>query len=94
MEPFQQERYHRFVSDVGKTLAHMRTSPQNVRYADLHAVCASFFGPPRQSGSSHAVLRTPWPGDPRVNIQNDRGRAKAYQVRQVLKVIDLIGDSS
>ena len=23
-----------------------------------------------------------WPGDPRVNIQNDRGMAKAYQVRQ------------
>jgi hypothetical protein len=27
-------------------------------------------------------------GDPRVNIQNDRGKAKAYQVRQVLKAID------
>jgi hypothetical protein len=30
----------------------------------------------------------PWPGDPRVNIQNDKGTAKAYQVRQVLKAID------
>lgn len=94
MEPFRQERYHRSVSAVGKTLAQMRTSPQNVRYADLHAVCVAFFGPPRQLGSSHAVFCTPWPGDPRVNIQNDRGRAKAYQVRQVLKAIDLIGDSS
>jgi hypothetical protein len=27
-------------------------------------------------------------GDPRVNIQNDRGRAKAWQVRQVLDAID------
>ncbi len=34
------------------------------------------------------VFRTPWPGDPRVNIQNDRGMAKAYQVRQVLQAID------
>jgi CHASE3 domain sensor protein len=24
----------------------------------------------------------------RVNIQNDKGKAKAYQVRQVLKAID------
>jgi hypothetical protein len=31
---------------------------------------------------------TPWPGDPRVNIHNDKGKAKAYQVRQVLKAID------
>jgi hypothetical protein len=27
-------------------------------------------------------------GDPRVNIQNDKGKAKAYQVRQVLAAID------
>jgi hypothetical protein len=29
-----------------------------------------------------------WPGDPRVNIQEDKGKAKAYQVRQVLLAID------
>ena len=27
-------------------------------------------------------------GDPRVNIQNDKGKAKAYQVRQVLQAIE------
>ena len=27
-------------------------------------------------------------GDPRVNIQNKRGRARAYHVRQVLKAIE------
>lgn len=30
----------------------------------------------------------PWPGDPRVNIQNEGGKAKAYQVRQVLRAIE------
>jgi hypothetical protein len=30
----------------------------------------------------------PWSGDPRVNIQNDKGVAKAYQVKQVLKAIE------
>jgi len=30
----------------------------------------------------------PWPGDPGVNIQNDKGKAKPYQVRQVLVAID------
>jgi hypothetical protein len=30
----------------------------------------------------------PWPGDPRVNIQNSKGKAKAYQVKQVLMAIE------
>ena len=31
----------------------------------------------------------PWPGDPRVNIQMGRnGKAKDYQVRQIIKAID------
>jgi hypothetical protein len=47
-----------------------------------------YFGEPRRHGTSHRVYRTPWPGDPRVNIQNDRGKAKAYQVRQVLRAIE------
>lgn len=34
----------------------------------------------------------PWPGGPRVNIQNDNGKAKPYQVRQVLKAIDKKGE--
>jgi hypothetical protein len=48
----------------------------------------SFFGGARQRGSGHRVCATPWPGDPRVNIQNDRGKAKVYQVKQELMAID------
>jgi hypothetical protein len=32
--------------------------------------------------------RPPWHGAPRVNIQNDHGKAKPYQVRQVLTAIE------
>ena len=73
---------------VTQLVAKMRSSPANVRYQDLVKVCASYFGEARQSASSHAVFRTPWRGDPRVNIQNDKGKAKQYQVKQVLKAID------
>ena len=66
----------------------MRAQPAGVRFADLKKVCAAYFGKPRQAGSSHAVYKTPWPGDPRVNIQNARGKAKPYQVRQVLRAIE------
>lgn len=77
------------MAKVEKTLAAMRNAPQNIAFGDLLAVCIHFFGEPRQSGTSHAVFGTPWPGDPRVNIQRSTGsKAKAYQVRQVLKAID------
>ena len=33
----------------------------------------------------------PWPGDPRVNIQENKGFAKAYQVKQVLQAIEKLG---
>ena len=41
----------------------------------------------RSSGSSHAVFKTPWTGDPRVNIQSGHGKAKECQVCQVLAAI-------
>jgi hypothetical protein len=76
------------VGSVDRMVESMRANPTNIRFADLQRVCEHYFGPPRQHGSSHLVFKTPWPGDPRVNIQNEKGRAKPYQVRQVLKAID------
>ena len=69
-------------------LQRLRANPKGVRFAELAAICDQFFGEPRQRGSSHRVYRMPWPGDPRVNIQNDRGMAKPYQVRQVIRAIE------
>jgi len=74
------------MASIEKLLGQMRGEPTSVRFADLLKVCEKFFGKPRQSASSHVIFKTPWPGDPRVNIQNDKG--KAYQVRQVLLAID------
>lgn len=73
---------------IEKILEQLRREPANVRFADLRKVCEQFFGAPRQSGTSHFVFKTPWPADPRVNIQNADGKAKPYQVRQVLRAID------
>jgi hypothetical protein len=76
------------VPAVTQIVAEMRASPRNVRYDELVKVCAHYFGPPRTSGGSHAVFKTPWSGEPRVNVQNAHGTAKAYRVRQVLAAID------
>ncbi len=76
------------MSSVEKIIEQMRTQPAGVRFADLKKVCDAWFGKPRQTGSSHAAYKTPWPGDPRVNIQNAKGKAKPYQVRQILWAIE------
>lgn len=78
------------MADIASIVAAMRRTPTNVRFADMVKVCEHYFGPPRQRGSSHVVFKTPWRGDPRVNLQEakGKGKGKAYQVRQVLKAID------
>ena len=69
-------------------LEEMKSNPKGIRFSDLKKVCEHYFGTPRQSGSSHCIFKTPWPGDPRVNIQNQKGKAKPYQVKQVLLAIE------
>jgi hypothetical protein len=76
------------MSDIEKTLEKMRLGPTQIRYAELFRVCVRYFGEPRQHGTSHAVFKTPWAGDPRVNIQNAKGKAKPYQVHQVLAAVE------
>ena len=75
----------------GKLLAvldEFRRNPQSVRFRDLARVCDACFGEPRQRSGGHRVYGMPWPGDPRVNIQNARGMAKAYPIRQVIRAIE------
>jgi hypothetical protein len=65
----------------------------SIPFADLANVCRHFFGEPRICGSHH-VHKTPWAGNPRINIQNDKGKAKSYQVRQVLGAIDKLAETA
>ena len=85
---------YRPVTSVEKLLNQMRSEPANVGFNDLKKVCQTYFGKPRQDGSSHAIFKTPWPGDPRVNIQNAKGKAKPYQVKQVLQAINKLEGKS
>jgi hypothetical protein len=62
-------------------------NPHNVKFADLLHICIKNFGSPRIRGSHH-IFKTPWPGDPRINIQKDGNMAKPYQVKMVLKALD------
>jgi hypothetical protein len=76
------------MAKIDDILAQMKGNPKGIRFVDLCKVCENYFGKPRTSASSHRIYRTPWKGDPRINIQNNKGKAKSYQVKQVLLAIE------
>lgn len=76
------------MASIQDILANMRDHQKSIRFNDLCKVCDHYFGAPRQMSGSHRVYKTPWFGDPRVNIQNAKGKAKPYQVKQVLAAIE------
>ncbi|MBF0201171.1 MAG: toxin HicA [Desulfamplus sp.] len=81
------------MANIDELIIGLQHNPKNVRFADLCKICDHYFGEARQKKSSHRVYKTPWQGDPRVNIQNNKGKAKAYQVTQVLLAIEKMEDS-
>ncbi len=76
------------MSDIENILKKMKRSQKGICFNELKKVCEHYFGPPRQSDSSHCIYKTPWHGDPRINIENQKGKAKAYQVKQILLAIE------
>lgn len=72
---------------MAEDLQRLRNNPRGIRFSELTRICDRHFGRPRQSGS-HLIYPMLWPGDPRVNLQNRRGMAKAYEVRQVIRAIE------
>jgi hypothetical protein len=75
---------------IERLLVEMRNNPAGVRFAEAVKVCEHYFGKARRNGSHH-VFKMPWAGDPRINLQEDKsGKAKAYQVRQILRAVDAL----
>jgi hypothetical protein len=61
-------------------------SPQNLKYKEFETLLGhNGYVKERQTGS-HAMWRAI--GKPRMCIQNDRGKAKIYQVKEFLEAID------
>jgi len=62
-------------------------NPRSTRFEVLLSICTKHFGEPRISGSHH-IFKTPWAGDPRLNLQRDGQMAKPYQVKQVVAALE------
>lgn len=80
------------MAKIDEILLQLKRNPKGVRFNDLCKVCDYYFGMARQKSSSNRIYKTPWQGDPRINIQNYKGQAKAYQVKQVLLAIQKLED--
>jgi hypothetical protein len=76
------------MTKIVNILERMKTNPSGIRFGDLQKVCEHYFGKPRLTSGSHCIYKTPWAGDPRVNIQNHKGKGKQYQVKQILLAIE------
>jgi hypothetical protein len=76
------------MTKIDEIITKMTQNPKGIRFSELCKVCDHFFGKSRQSTGSHRVYKTPWQGDPRINLQNDKGKAKSYQVKQVLLALE------
>ncbi len=70
-----------------KRLQKVIASPVNVRFGDMVTLVEGFgFRLLRTSGGHHIFGRTGIPEQ--VNLQNIGGKAKPYQIRQFLKIVE------
>lgn len=77
------------MADCEKLLARARTSPKNVRFTEVCQLAECYgFTFARGDGSHRVYKRDGWPKV--MNFQDDNGKAKPYQVKQLLNAIDEI----
>ncbi|HKP51073.1 MAG TPA: type II toxin-antitoxin system HicA family toxin [Chloroflexia bacterium] len=73
-----------------RTLRQARTGSNNIRFQDLVALVEAYgFRFSRISGSHHIFAHREVPEQ--VNLQERGGKAKAYQVRQFMQIVDDYG---
>ncbi len=71
-----------------KLLEKALRNPQGLRFEEVKKLAQAFgFRMDRVSGSHHIFIKTGIPN--LVNLQNCGGKAKAYQVKQLLKLAEL-----
>lgn len=73
-------------SSIDNLIAELEEREKNIMFSRLFQICELLFGACRINGSHH-IFKTPWQGDPRINLQKVGKMAKPYQVRQVISCL-------
>lgn len=76
------------MSPLDRIILNMGERVSDLRFEELYDLCEFFFGAPCQRGTGFAVFSMPWPDDPLLSIQDQDGRARPHQVRQVIAAIE------
>lgn len=71
----------------------LRAQKRNTHFTDLLGLCRKYFGHERIRGSHH-IFKMPWAGDPRINLQKVGGKAKPYQVDQVIDALERLNEAN
>jgi hypothetical protein len=77
--------------EIHAIIEKLKKETASTRFSFLVRICTKHFGTPRIKGSHH-IFKTPWPGDPRLNLQSFKGKAKPYQVEQVIAALKRLED--
>ena len=75
------------MSKVGKQFAEIQNNPWNVHFRVLKRVVLAFGFELKRISGSHHIYQRPGIREP-LNLQNIRGKAKPYQVRQFLALVE------
>ncbi|HKG45429.1 MAG TPA: hypothetical protein VKB02_01785 [Pyrinomonadaceae bacterium] len=75
------------MSKLDDEIEKLEQRKNSIQFAYLARLCQEHFGRERINGSHH-IFKTPWQGDPRINLQRVRGKAKPYQVEQVISALE------
>lgn len=65
----------------------MLAGPRNIRFEDFCKVAKAFGYRHDRTRGSHQIYEHPQASRP-LNLQNDRGQAKPYQIRQFLRDVE------
>jgi hypothetical protein len=81
------------MSKLEEEIQRLESRRKHTRFANLVRICQEYFGCERIKGSHH-IFKTPWPGDPRINLQKGGGgKAKPYQVDQVISALEQLKET-
>jgi len=70
-----------------KILSRALSNPAGLRFTDARRLAEAFGFEHRRTSGSHFIFTHP--GIPElINLQNVKGQAKVYQVRQLLKLVE------
>ncbi len=77
------------MGSIAKLIQKARQAPQNLSFAELCRLCEHFGMRCRKKPGSHRTYRRDLPPKLRpLSVQNCGGKAKAYQVEQLLKLLE------